>query len=102
MIEREREKRRDTGVGRSRLHARNLTWNSMAGLQDRALGQAPCQEPDMGLDGGSPGSHPGPKAGTKPPSHLGIPLFWILNKFSTSKAHILILEERKKSGYPVT
>ena len=24
--------------------------------------QAPCKEPDMGLDPGSPGSHPGPKA----------------------------------------
>ena len=23
--------------------------------------QAPCREPDMGLDPGSPGSHPGPK-----------------------------------------
>ena len=26
--------------------------------------QAPCREPDMGLDPGSPGSCPGPKAGT--------------------------------------
>ena len=24
--------------------------------------QAPCREPDAGLDPGSPGSHPGPKA----------------------------------------
>ena len=24
--------------------------------------QAPCREPDMGLDPGSPVSHPGPKA----------------------------------------
>ena len=31
------------------------------------------QEPDMGLDPGTPGSHPGPKAGTKPLSHPGIP-----------------------------
>ena len=23
--------------------------------------QAPCREPDVGLDPGSPGSHPGPK-----------------------------------------
>ena len=28
--------------------------------------QAPCREPDMGLDPGSPGSRPGLKAGTKP------------------------------------
>ena len=36
--------------------------------------QAPCREPDAGLDPGTPGSHPGPKAGTKPLSHPGIPL----------------------------
>ena len=36
--------------------------------------QAPCWEPDVGLDPGIPGSRPGPKAGTKPLSHPGIPL----------------------------
>ena len=35
--------------------------------------QAACREPDVGLDPGSPGSHPGPKAGAKLPSHPGIP-----------------------------
>ena len=35
--------------------------------------QAPCREPDVGLDPGSPGSHPEPKAGTKLLSHPGIP-----------------------------
>ena len=35
--------------------------------------QAPCREPDVGLNPGSPGSHPGPKAGAKPLSHPGIP-----------------------------
>ena len=34
--------------------------------------QAPCREPDVGLDPGSPGSHLGLKAGTKPLSHPGI------------------------------
>ena len=33
--------------------------------------QAPCKEPDVGLDPGSPGSCSGPKAGA---SHPGIPL----------------------------
>ena len=33
------------------------------------------QEPNMGLDPGSPGSRPGLKADTKPLSHLGCPLF---------------------------
>ena len=32
--------------------------------------------PDVGLDPGTPGSRPGPKAGAKPLSHPGIPLFW--------------------------
>ena len=36
--------------------------------------QAPCGEPDVGLDPGTPGSIPGPKAGTKPLSHPGIPI----------------------------
>ena len=35
--------------------------------------QAPCRDPDMGLDSRSPGSCPGPKAGAKPLSHPGIP-----------------------------
>ena len=38
-IERERERGRDTGGGRSRLHARSPTLDSIPGLQDRALGQ---------------------------------------------------------------
>ena len=33
--------------------------------------QAPCREPNMGLDPGSPGSRPGLKAGAKPLSHPG-------------------------------
>ena len=28
--------------------------------------QAPCKEPRVGLDPGTPGSRPGPKAGAKP------------------------------------
>ena len=35
--------------------------------------QAPCREPDVGLDPGTPGSRPGPKAGAKPLSHPGVP-----------------------------
>ena len=31
------------------------------------------QNPNMGLNPGTPGSHPGPKAGGKPLSHAGIP-----------------------------
>ena len=35
--------------------------------------QAPCREPNVGLDPGTPGLRPGEKAGTKPLSHPGIP-----------------------------
>ena len=34
--------------------------------------QAPCREPDVGLNPGPPGSCPGPKVGAKPLSHPGI------------------------------
>ena len=36
--------------------------------------QAPWREPSVGLDPGTPGSLPGPKAGTEPLNHPGIPL----------------------------
>ena len=41
--------------------------------RQREKKQAPCRKPDTGLNPGTPGSHPGPKAGTKPLSHPGIP-----------------------------
>ena len=34
------------------------------------------REPDVGLDPGSPGLRPGPKAGAKPLRHPGIPYFF--------------------------
>ena len=54
MIERERERERgrDTGGGRSRLHAGTPTWDSIPGLQDRALGQR--QAPSRCATQGSP------------------------------------------------
>ena len=36
--------------------------------------QPPHRAANVGLDPGSPGSCPGPKAGTKPLSHPGIPV----------------------------
>ena len=36
----ERERGRDTGKERSRLHAGSLTWDSIPGLQDHALGRS--------------------------------------------------------------
>ena len=54
MRDTERERERDRG--RSRLHAGSPTWDSI-----------------LGLDPGTPGLRPGPKAGAKPLSHPGIP-----------------------------
>ena len=39
MIVTERERGRDIGRGRSRLHAESLIWDSIPGLQDHAPGQ---------------------------------------------------------------
>ena len=39
--------------------------------------QAPCKEPDMGLDPGTPGSCPGLKASAQPLSRPGIPRFYL-------------------------
>ena len=56
--EREREIGRDTGRGRSRLHAGSLMWDLIPGLQDQALGRT--------------------KAGAKPPSHPSYPKILLL------------------------
>ena len=45
--------------------------------------QAPCREPDVGFDPGSPGSRPGPKAGAKPLRHPGIPTPMFLAAMAT-------------------
>ena len=41
--------------------------------REREEKQAPCREPEVGLDPGTPGSHPGWKARAKPLSYPGIP-----------------------------
>ena len=45
--------------------------------------QAPCREPDVGLNPRTPGSYPGPKADAQPLSHPGIPIlvFYIFTIF---------------------
>ena len=47
--------------------------------------QAPCGKPDVGLDPRTPGSRPGPKAGAKLLSHLGIPSIVDLNMKDKTK-----------------
>ena len=43
--------------------------------------QAPCREPDVGLDPRTPGSCPELKADTQPLSHPGIPRITFVPKF---------------------
>ena len=41
--------------------------------------QAPCRKPDVGLDCGTPGSCPEPKADAQLLSHTGVPAYYVLN-----------------------
>ena len=41
--------------------------------------QAPCENPDVGLQPGTPGSQPESKADAQPLSHPGAPLLLFLN-----------------------
>ena len=43
--------------------------------------QAPCREPDVGLDPRTVGSRPEPKAGTQPLSHPGVPEYSFFLRF---------------------
>ena len=57
--------------------------------------QAPCREPHVGLDPGSPGSRPGPKASAKLLSHPGIPSYsCFLNKVVTFYGLLDIIYEK--------
>lgn len=60
--------------------------------------QAPCRKPDVGLDPGTPGSHPGPKAGAKPLSHPGIPCSCINDSLYLSCKYLEKYLERIYSG----
>ena len=43
--------------------------------------QAPCKEPDVGLDPGTLGSCPEPKADAQLLSHPGVPLITFFNQY---------------------
>ena len=43
--------------------------------------QVPHREPDVGLNPGTPGSRPEPKADSQPLSHPAIPIFILINMF---------------------
>ena len=54
--------------------------------------QAPRREPDAGLNPRSPGARPGPKAGTKPLSHPGIPdLLFVISKLKNVGLFSLVI-----------
>ena len=61
---RERERGADTGGGDagSMQGARERQRETETQARRQREKQAPCGEPDVGLDSGSPGSCPGPKA----------------------------------------
>ena len=42
--------------------------------------QAPCREPNVGLNPMTPGSHPEPKTDAQPASHLGITVMHSLKR----------------------
>ena len=44
---------------------------------------APCREPNVRLDPGTPGSCPGQKAGSKLLSHPGVPIWELLKHLYT-------------------
>ena len=56
--------------------------------------QAPCREPDVGLDPRTLGSRPEPKAEAQPWSHPGVPERYILkrNLSNIVKYNIFILQ----------
>ena len=59
-----------------------LFMKDTEGERQRHRQRAPCRNPDVGLDPGTPGSRPEPKADAKPLGHPGVPLssflMWVL------------------------
>ena len=64
--------------------------------------QAPCQEPDVGLDPVTPGLCPRPKAGTKSLSHPGIPGSTVLIQFLLCWIWLCIYLKSKRQHLPDT
>ena len=64
--------------------------------------EAPCGEPNMGLDPTTPGSHPGPKAGAKPLSHPGVPeimfCYWYCKNTSILFIFLFIIKKNQTYG----
>ena len=57
------------------IHERHTERERKGGAETHAEGkQAPCREPDVGHDPGTPESRSEPKANAQPLSHPGIPM----------------------------
>ena len=56
------------------IHETERDRQTERGAETQAEKQAPCREPDVGLDPASPGSCPELKAGVQPLSGPGIPI----------------------------
>ena len=50
--------------------------------------QAPCREPNMGLDPRTPGTCPGLKAGAQLLSYPGVPSYVILKRIEIASTHL--------------
>ena len=57
------------------IHERQEERERQRQRQRQREKQAPCREPDVGLNPGSPGTWPRSKGGAKPLRHPGIPVF---------------------------
>ena len=67
----------------------------MIDIETQEEGEAgPCREPNVGLDPGTPGSRPRPKADAKPLSHPGIPRKHISNHSSTTISLDLVWQNK--------
>ena len=58
--------------------------------------QAPCREPDAGLDPGTPGSCPEPMSGTKPLSHPGIPWTFLYIDYILKQCYFAYIWDKAK------
>ena len=57
------------------------------------------REPDVGFDPGSPGSHPGSKAGAKPLRHPGIPPWAIFKSGCSFCCSVLVVHKTLRESY---
>ena len=71
------------------------TWGGGGKRHRQREKQAPCREPDVGLNPGSLGSPPELKADAQPLSHPGIPF----SPFSKEEPHLISTAARGCCGY---